>query len=199
MSFRLFRFAVAVLLCGSVAAGCAGAGTSSAPVQSAPPSTPVVASMPFEVPAEIDGIRRTTNAEHTRTARRNVELLTMRFVPQPTSTIAELYVAEERGDSIDISAVAGPVQDPAAAVRNLMATEGLQGVRPVNPGRLGGVAACGTLVDETRYVVTACSWADSGSVGMLGFVSPDKKDRSADFAKYRERFQRVTATPQLPG
>lgn len=189
MTVQPIKTAVAVLLFGSVAAGCADAGTSSTSAQQVRPS----ASAFFDVPAEIDGIKRTTNADHTRTVHRNVRLLTARFVPEPTSTIAELYVAEGRSDSIDVSAVAGPVKDPAAAVNSLMATDGLQGVQSVDPGRLGGVAACGTLADDPRYVVTACSWADAGSVGMLGFVSPDKKNRSADFAKYRERFQRVAA------
>jgi hypothetical protein len=39
--------------------------------------------------------------------------------------------------------------------------------------------------------VTICAWADEASVGMLSILAVDMKDRRAEFAKLRERFQLV--------
>ncbi len=72
----------------------------------------------------------------------------------------------------------------------------LQDVRPIEAGPLGGTASCGIVAGELSMTYTGCTWADSGSIGMLSLLSLEGEDRRADFGKYRAPFQR--STPSAP-
>jgi hypothetical protein len=176
-----------MLISGALLAGCTT--PASEPAAGVDGPSPAV-SVRFEVPEEIDGLPRSPNSDYADMSHLQVEYL-KRYVSTPNDTIAEIYAGEGLSDTIQISAVAGPVADQAKVVDAFFSPRRINDLRPVEPGALGGVARCGTVPDTTTYLVTICAWADEGSAGMLSIQSVDMKDRRAEFAKLRERFQRA--------
>jgi hypothetical protein len=168
-------------------AGCSAPATAPASADRAPasPSVSVAPPVRFLAPAEVRGLPRTTAAEWTKIPKSRTDSY-RRTVLRPTDTLTAVYLdPADLSESIEFSAAAGPVHDPAAMMRVLVGNldAGLEDVRPADPGTPGGVGRCGVSRRAKPALVTMCHWADPGGVGSVTVWS--LKDRRAWFADLR--------------
>ena len=166
-------------------AGLAGCSADADPPVSGPPVSAPPVTVQFTVPDEILGLPR---AEDPGIAAGMAEGFA-RQVKNPTGSIAHEYVRTEGlSDVVSIAAVAGEVEDPAAALEAIIGpvAGGLNDVQPVDLD--GGIARCGVVEGNLSYVTTACYWADEGSVGSLGITSLDMRDRRGEFPDLLAQF-----------
>ena len=166
-------------------AGCSAPAPAPAaePAASAPPSTSAAPAVRFEAPAKLKGLPRTTADKWTKGPKSTTTFF-RRKVQSPTGTLAAAYLdPDDISQSIEVSAAAGRVYDPAVTLRQLVANLELElaDVRPADPGTPGGVGTCGLSRKNQPAVVTLCHWAEPGSVGSVTIWSlADRRDWFAD-------------------
>lgn len=111
-----------------------------------------------------------------------------RQVSNPSDAIANVYNGVSDADhAVVVSAAAGAVADPVAALDRLFTTlPRVTGIRQVDPGPLGGQARCGKG-EYKGFKATVCAWADNISIGIVSFLSTGERngDRSAEFVEVR--------------
>jgi hypothetical protein len=173
-----------------ILAGCASpvAAPVAAPVVK--PSASVAPIVEFAVPAKVGGLPRATDDESLKRPKSAETFLKGKVRSPAGGSVAAAYVSPDLIETIELSAAAGRVIDPAGTLRQL--TQGrpidLKEVRPADPGTAGGVGTCGVSRDYAPpLVLTLCDWAEPGSVGTVRFLSP--KDRRGMFADIRAQLQ----------
>ncbi|NBE81808.1 hypothetical protein [Micromonospora rubida] len=99
-----------------------------------------------------------------------------RLVDDRKEIAGQVYNGETDGDyAVLVSATAGTVRDEEATLDKVFRLfPRIREVRAVDPGPLGGIARCGNG-RNAQYYVTMCAWADQISVGMVTFLSPERR------------------------
>jgi hypothetical protein len=118
-----------------------------------------------------------------------------RAVPQSSSTAAGLYGDPANLDIVIVAAASGRLADPAKQLNQTF--EGFSqggvpatGVKSVDPGPLGGDAKCGTATAGPVPIVL-CAWADSGSLGVIGYYfKQNVDDVAAEFVRARSEVEK---------
>lgn len=180
---------LAALLGGAlILAGCTSPSTPTE-TPATKPSASVAPVVRFVVPAEMNGVPRSTDDKWLKIPK-SEETALKRDVLSPTGgSLAAAYVAPDHSEVIEIGAAAGRVVNPAWTLRQLQSGSlGQEDVRPADPGTAGGVGSCGVSRDyNPPLVLTVCVWAEPGSVGSVRFMA--LKDRRDKFAKVRAQLQ----------
>jgi hypothetical protein len=180
-----------VTLLGSALAGCSSAtepGPAVAEVVTVP-SPSAAPAVRFVLPAELAGLPRQQAAKWTKEPKSMATFLEGKVL-SPTGSVAAAYLdPDDTSETIELSAAAGRVADPAGTLRQLTGnlTVELTDVRPADPGTPGGVGTCGVSKEASPAVRTLCHWAEPGSVGSVTFWS--RKDKRAGFAEVRAQLQ----------
>jgi len=175
----------AMLGCALIVVGCASPST-----PAAKPSASVAAIVQFAVPAKVNGLPRSTDDKWLKIPKSAETFLKGKVLSPTGGSVAAAYVAPDLLETIELSAAAGRVVDPAWTRRQLTQNRAikLEEVRPADPGFVGGVGTCGVSRDfAPPSVLTICDWAEPGSVGTVRFMS--LKDRRGMFADLRAQLQ----------
>ncbi|MEV4702743.1 hypothetical protein [Actinoplanes sp. NPDC049316] len=169
-----------------VLAGC----SASAEPQAEPPAAPPSASSPafrFAVPAEFDGLPRTTTTKWTKVAQNATRSL-KRNMLRPLDTLTAVYVdTSDPAEGVELSAVAGEVFDPADQLR--LITGNLVGDWQ-DAEIEGGVGTCSVNREERPLIRTECYWAEPRSVGRVSLWG--LTDRRKDFPAIQRQVSRGT-------
>lgn len=180
---------VAMLGGALVLVGCASSSTPAA-APAAKPSASVAPVVKFVIPAEVNGLPRSTDDKWLKIPKSSETFLKGKVLSPTGGSVAAAYVAPDLLETIEVSAAAGRVVDPAGTLRQLTQNRSLElkDVRPADPGTAGGVGTCGVSRDfAPPSVLTVCDWAEPGSVGTVRFMS--LKDRRGKFADVRAQLQ----------
>ncbi|RSM57697.1 hypothetical protein DMB66_32165 [Actinoplanes sp. ATCC 53533] len=176
-----------------ILAGCGSPATPAAAPAAAPAtklSASVAPVVQFAVPAKMSGLRQATDDESLKRPKSAETFLKGKVLSPTGGSVAAVYVAPDQFETIELSAAAGRVVDPAGTLRQLTQARpiDLKEVRPADPGTAGGVGTCGVSRDYAPpLVLTLCDWAEPGSVGAIRFLS--LKDRRGMFAEIRAQLQ----------
>jgi hypothetical protein len=117
--------------------------------------------------------------------------------PDATASVGAIYGSTNRRNLVMAAAVAAPIDDPEQELDNAFLGPGLTGVKinkitDVQPGPLGGEARCGRAV-QGELTMSICTWADSGSFGMLVFYFPSIAKAKAEFSKLRGQVEKKSS------
>lgn len=162
---------------------------SPAPPPAAKPSASATPPVRFEIPAEVNGLPRTTDDRWLKIPKSKATFLEGKVLG-PTTSIAAAYLnPDDISETVEVSAAAGRVVDPAGTLRQLTGNLSIEltDVRPADPGTPGGVGTCGVSRKNRPAVQTVCHWAEPGSVGAVTIWS--LKDRRDRLAGLRARIQ----------
>jgi hypothetical protein len=175
-------------------AGSAPVATTPAPSGSASPSAASAQATVVSLPKALLGRARTTDrtllasAEKAARAQRSAEAGT-------TQVVAAYYGSFARKNLVFVLAVQGKVVDPEELYATVTAAlesqrKGLK-LAPVEPGPLGGRAACGDSV-VSGGSVASCVWVDSGSYAFVEFFGVKAAAVKAQFVQARGQLETVT-------
>jgi hypothetical protein len=115
-------------------------------------------------------------------------------VPGATKSVGALYGTTSKQDIVVLAAAEATVDDPDTMLDLLFtgASSGatkVTGVTSAPTGSLGGSAKCGSATDSgTRMAL--CTWADSGSIGMLIWYDKSVAKAKAEFATLRAQVEK---------
>jgi hypothetical protein len=169
--------------------GCASPSTPPA-APAAAPSASVAPVVQFAIPAKVNGLPLSTDDKWLKRPKSAETFLKGKVLTPAGGSMAAAYVAPDLLETIEVSAAAGRVVDPAGTLRQLTQNRpiNLTEVRPADPGTAGGVGTCGVSRDfAPPLLLTICDWAEPGSVGTVRFMS--LKDRRSGFADLRAQLQ----------
>ena len=181
---------LAVLLGGSLLLTGCSSSPEPAAAPAAKPSPSAAPVVKFALPATLNGLPRQTSDKWTKIAKSTTVFLEGKVLQPAGGSVAGAYLEPDNiAESVEVSAAAGRVADPAGTLRMLtgnLAVE-LSDVRPAEVGTPGGVGTCGVSKKDKPAVQTVCHWAEPGSVGSVTFWS--LKDKRAAFAEVKGLLQ----------
>ncbi|MCU7725848.1 hypothetical protein ODJ79_19130 [Actinoplanes sp. KI2] len=115
-------------------------------------------------------------------------------VPGATNPVGALYGTISNQDIVVLAAAQADVDDPATMLDLLFtgASSGagkVTGVTTAPTGSLGGSAKCG-LATDSGTKMALCTWADSGSIGMLIWYDKSVAKAKAEFPRLRAQVEK---------
>jgi len=115
-------------------------------------------------------------------------------MPGATNSVSEIYGTISKQDMVVIAAAEAPIDDPDT-MRDLLFSSASSGsgkvteVTSAPTGSLGGSAKCGAATDSGTKMAL-CTWADSGSLGMLIWYDKSVAKAKAEFPKLRAQIEK---------
>ncbi|WP_030434052.1 hypothetical protein [Actinoplanes subtropicus] len=115
-------------------------------------------------------------------------------VPGATNSVGALYGTISKQDMVVLAAAEAQIDDPDTMLDLLFSSASSGGDKVTNvtsapTGSLGGAAKCGTTVDSGTNMAL-CTWADSGSLGMLIWYDKSVAKAKAEFPKLRAEVEK---------
>jgi hypothetical protein len=115
-------------------------------------------------------------------------------VPGATNSVGALYGTASKQDIVVLAAAEATVDDPDTMLDLLFsgAASGagkITGVTSAPTGSLGGAAKCGLATDSGTHMAL-CTWADSGSLGMLIWYEKSVAKAKAEFPRLRAQVEK---------
>jgi hypothetical protein len=115
-------------------------------------------------------------------------------IPGATNSIGALYGTISKQDMVVLAAAEAPIDDPDTMLDLLFNSASSGGDKVTNvtsapTGSLGGAAKCGTATDSGTNMAL-CTWADSGSLGMLIWYDKSVAKAKAEFPKLRAQIEK---------
>jgi hypothetical protein len=115
-------------------------------------------------------------------------------VPGATNSVGALYGTISKQDIVVLAAAEATVDDPPTMLDLLFsgASSGagkVSNVTSAPTGSLGGAAKCGTATDSGTNMAL-CTWADSGSIGMLIWYDKSVAKAKAEFPRLRAQVEK---------
>lgn len=111
-------------------------------------------------------------------------------MPNLTGVISGHYGSREKANLVAVGAAAGAVDAPAAKLDEMFTLAfKVNGIQPVDPGPLGGVAKCG-VAESNGISVVVYGWAHTGSLGLVYFYDRTSAT-SAEFVDIRNEIEQA--------
>lgn len=168
--------------------------TTLAPSGSASPSAPSAQVIVVRLPRTLLGRARTTDKALLQSAATAVS--TQRSAESGTTeVVATYYGSFARKNLIFVLGVQGKVVDPEHLYATVTAAlesqrKGLK-LTAVEPGPLGGMAACGDSI-VAKSTVASCVWVDAGSYAFVEFFGVKAASVRSQFIQARGQLESVT-------
>jgi hypothetical protein len=115
-------------------------------------------------------------------------------VPGATNSVGALYGTISKQDMVVLAAAEAPIDDPDTMLDLLFSSASSGGDKVTNvtsapTGSLGGAAKCGTATGSGTNMAL-CTWADSGSLGMLIWYDKSVAKAKAEFPRLRAQVEK---------
>ncbi|WP_446217221.1 hypothetical protein [Micromonospora sp. IBHARD004] len=193
---RAARLAVALGAGLLAVTGCTGLADAAGPDGTASPSPSPVLLTRVEKPEKISSWPETRYRSLRDPASKSLGQLKLLLDGDATSAVGTAYESADEKYAAVVSAVAGEVRDPKAALDRLFAgLPRLHDVKPTRPGPMGGEARCGEG-DDNGLNADVCAWADEHSIGMIVYLGfPSGGDPDDLFVRDRAKVERQTTSP----
>jgi len=119
---------------------------------------------------------------------------TLGQIPGATNSVGALYGTISKQDMVLLAAAEAPIDNPDAMLDLMFGSASSGGNKVTNvtsapTGSLGGAAKCGSTTSASTNMVL-CTWADSGSLGMLIFYDKSVAKAKAEFPKLRAQIEK---------
>lgn len=139
------------------------------------------------MPDQLGGRARNNQPEFVEPTARLVSMLE-EGQPAASSTIGGFYGTAEKQDLAMVAGTSGVDLDSAdtldEVIKGMNQTLPLTGLKPVEPGPLGGQAQCGSA-KASGISIGVCLWTDAGSTGMILLYFRTADQAASEFATIR--------------
>lgn len=173
---------------------CAAAGAVFLLMRNPPPADDDNPGITLLAPASLNGRPRLHDPEVDRLTEGLVQRLRA-SVPNTNGASGAAYGDRGR-DLVLVITARKSIRDPAATLTEVVAevdagVQAITGMTDVDPGPLGGNASCGD-VERVPVDITACIWADHGSIGLVFLYYRTSADAAAEFLTIRGTVEQPT-------
>ena len=117
----------------------------------------------------------------------------MKMTPGATGTVGAIYGTVAKQNIVILGATRAPIANPGLAMDQAFGTGGIgskiTNISAASTGKLGGAAKCGST-EASGIDVAVCSWADSGSIGMIMWYFKTVTKAKAEFPALRAQVEK---------